>query len=148
MSRFRVCSALLLALTSCRLDSEVSPSYQTTAAAALKYELGQIGKDCAHANNTLEINACLGDVRVKTQSNFHVFYTSLRNLLSSGSDAAQRLDTSQAQWEKYSTSTCDAVLAFYREGTIRTAKALGCSIQLTRSRMQDLDALYDTVLHL
>jgi hypothetical protein len=94
MSRLRVCSALLLALTfMCRLEGEDSRSYQKTAAAALKYEIVQIGKDCANANNRLEINTCLGDVRDKRQSNFRTFYTSLRNLLSSSSNAAQQLDT-------------------------------------------------------
>lgn len=118
------------------------------ASTALQFEIAQIGRDCANARNTLEINSCFGTVAGKTQSNFRVFYDSLRSLLNPGSEAAQQLDTSQAQWEKYSNSACDAVYAFYRDGTIRTAKAIGCRILLTRSRMQNLDALYDTVLHL
>lgn len=148
MIRLYLCSAFLLALISRPLRGEDAASYQKMAASALHYEVAQIGKDCANAKNTLEINTCLDAVAEKTQSDFRVFYASLRNLLNPGSEAVQQLDTSQPQWEKYSTSACDAVYAFYREGTIRNAKAIGCRIRLIRSRMQDLDALYDTVLHL
>lgn len=148
MSRLRLFGAFLFALMLCPLRGEDAASYQKTAATALQFEIAQIGKDCGNAKNTLEINSCLVSVAEKTQSNFRVFYGSLRSLLKPGLDAAQQLDASQAQWEKYSTSACDAVDNFYRSGSIRIAAVTGCRIQLTRSRMQDLNALYGTVLHL
>ncbi|MBV9610899.1 MAG: DUF1311 domain-containing protein [Acidobacteriaceae bacterium] len=132
----------------CPLRGEDPASYQNTAATALKFEMAQIGRDCGSANTTLEINGCLSRVEETSQRNFRAFYDSLRKLLNRAAGAAQQLDSSQANWEKYSTSACDAVYAFYRDGSIRNAKAIGCRIQLTRSRMQDLNALYDTVLHL
>lgn len=148
MSPLRLCSAFLFGLTLCALRAEDAASYQKTAATALQFETAQIGKDCSDAKNTLEISSCLVTVAQKTQGNFRAFYTSLRNLLKPGSKAARQLDSSQAQWEKYSTSSCDAVDALYRSGTIRIAAVTGCRIQLTRSRMQDMNTLYHTVLHL
>ena len=147
MSRLHSCGALLLALTLCQLRGEDPASYQKVAAKAFQFEISQIRRDCPNADTTFEENICLGSVDETTQRNFRTFYSSLRNLLNPASDAVQQLDSSQAKWEKYSTSACHAVYAVYRDGTIRNAKAVGCRIQLTRSRMQDLDALYDTVLH-
>jgi uncharacterized protein YecT (DUF1311 family) len=139
---------LLFAVTLCPLRGEDAASYQKTAAGALQFETAQIGKDCGTAKNTVEINSCLTTVAEKTQSNLRVFYGSLRNLLNTGTDASQQLDSSQAQWDRYLSSACDAVDNFYRTGTIRIAAVTGCRIQLMRSRMQDLNALYFTVLHL
>ncbi len=148
MNRLHLFGSFLFLLTLCPLRGEDPASYQKTAATALQFESAQIGKDCGDAKNTIEINGCLSGVAEKTESNFRAFYESLRSLLNPGSEAAQQLDSSQAQWEKYSTSACDAVDNFYRSGTIRIAAVTGCRIQLTRSRMQDLNALYVTVLHL
>ena len=78
---------------------------------------------------------------------FRPFYDSLRNLLSADPAAAQQLDSSQAAWEQYSKSACGAVDTFYRSGTIRASAVTSCHIQLMRSRMRDLDALYNTTLH-
>jgi uncharacterized protein YecT (DUF1311 family) len=147
MSRLHLFNLFLLGLTLCPLRGQDAASDQKTAAAALQFEAAQIGNDCGNAKNT-EINSCLTTVAEKTQSNFRVFYGSLRSLLKPGSDAAQQLDSSQAQWEKYSSSACGAVDSFYRSGSIRIAAVTGCHIQLMRSRMQDLNALYITVLHL
>ncbi len=122
-------------------------SHQKRAAAALRYELVQMGNDCNQAKNTVEINSCLSAVAKKTQDNFHAFYESLRSLLSLRPEAVRRIDSSQDLWEKYSNSACDAIDTFYRDGSIRVSAVIGCHIQLTRSRMQDLDALYNTTLH-
>ena len=139
--------ALLFASSLGSLLGQNPASYQNRAATALQFETGQIGKDCRDAKNTLESNSCLSAVVEKTKSNFRVFYESLHSLLNPDPDAARQLETSQAQWEKYSTSACDAIDAFYRSGSIRASAVTACHIQLTRSRMHDLDVLYNTTLH-
>jgi uncharacterized protein YecT (DUF1311 family) len=148
MCRLHPVGLLLIALAPHALRAQDASSYQRRAAAALQFEIAQIGKDCGNPKNTLDINNCLMTVAEKTQSNYRTFYASLRTLLKAGSEAALQLEKSQAQWEMYSTSACDAVDTFYRSGTIRVAAVTGCNIQLTRSRMQDLNVLYETVLHL
>jgi uncharacterized protein YecT (DUF1311 family) len=120
---------------------------QKKAASAVQFEMSQIGKDCPDAKTTLKGNSCLIAVEENTQKNFHQFYDALRHLLASDLDAARQLDDSQAQWDKYLASACNAVDAFYRSGTIRTWAVTACRIQITRSRMRDLDALYSTTLH-
>jgi len=68
--------------------------------------------------------------------------------LSQNAEAAGQLDSSQQQWELYTQKACDAIDSFSRGGTIRFSAVEKCRIQLTRSRMQDLNALYNTALHL
>jgi uncharacterized protein YecT (DUF1311 family) len=123
-------------------------AYQKDAAAALQRSVVQTGKgDCPDAQTTLDIDQCLAGVQAKTKSNFDSFYKDLRSFLDPASEAARQLDASQAQWEKYSSSACDAIDSFYSGGTIRASAVTGCRLQLMRSRMQDLDKLYETVLH-
>jgi uncharacterized protein YecT (DUF1311 family) len=130
------------------LRGQDSDSYQRRAATALQFETAQMGKDCGEAKTTPEINSCMFGVEEKTNTNFNTFYEALRSLLTPDSDAARQLDSSQELWAKYSASACDAIDAFYRSGSIRVSAVTGCRIQLTRSRMQDLNALYYISLHL
>ena len=148
MSRLHFFGWLFFALAVYPLNGADVAVYQKTAAAALQFEIAQIGKDCGKAQTTLEINSCLLSVAEKTESNFRALYGSLRSLLNTEPETARQLDDSEAQWVKYSTSACDAVDSFYSSGSIRVAAVTGCRIQLTRSRMQDLNALYFSVLHL
>lgn len=129
------------------LQSQEPAFYQKRAEVALQFEMGQIGKDCSNVKNTLEANSCLGPVAEKTRNNFRSFYESLRSLLQSSPESVERLDSSQALFEKYSTSACDGIGAFYRSGAIRISAVVSCHIQLIRSRMRDLDSIYNTTLH-
>lgn len=147
MNRLGLYFVLLFVLTLSPVQGQDPASYQKKAAVALQYEVGQTGKDCSNAKNTLETNGCLMGVAEKTENNFHLFYESLRGLLNPSPEAATELDSSQALWKKYSKSACDAIDTFYRSGTIRISAVTGCRIQLTRSRMQDLDLLYNDTLH-
>lgn len=122
-------------------------SYQSKAHDALQSQVGQIGKDCPTAKTTLEENSCIAEVGQKTKADFDTFYENLRALLSQKSDAVSQLDSSQQDWERYAQKACNAVDSFSSGGTIRFSAVERCRIQLTRSRMQDLDALYETVLH-
>ena len=129
------------------LSAQDRVSDQKKAQTALQDEVKQIGKDCPNTETTIEINSCIAEVERKTKLHFEAFYESLRSLLVLGSEAANQLDSSQAQWEKYRKQACDAIDSFYSGGTIRLSAATSCEIQLMRSRMQDLDVLYSSVLH-
>jgi hypothetical protein len=52
------------------------------------------------------------------------------------------------EWEHYAQKACDAIDSFHPGATIGQSAIAICRIQLTRSRMQDLDVLYYTTLHL
>ncbi|MGA8598340.1 MAG: lysozyme inhibitor LprI family protein [Bryobacteraceae bacterium] len=130
------------------LSGQDPGSYQKKAEAALRFEVARIGKDCPAARTTIEENNCIVGVEQQTRENFQVFYDSLRLLLGPKSEAAIQLDNSQSQWEKYSKEACDAVDSLYRRGSIRLSAVETCKVPLMRSRMQDLNALYITTLHL
>ena len=103
-------------------------------------------KDCPDAKTTVEENGCILAVGKKTKADFEVFYASLRALLSQNADAVSQLAGSQDQWERYAQEACNAIDSFTQGTTVRFSAGERCQIQLTRSRMQDLNALYETTL--
>lgn len=120
---------------------------QSKARTALAFQVSQIGKDCPDAKTTVDANRCLMTVEQKAGMDFADFLGSLRSLLQKDKEAIRQLDASQAQWARYIQTACDAIDDFYRDGTIRQAAVFRCRIQLTRSRMRDLNALYYTTLN-
>ncbi|HEX4133005.1 MAG TPA: lysozyme inhibitor LprI family protein [Bryobacteraceae bacterium] len=136
-----------LDLTLSRAQSPTSD--QNKAQAALHSQVSRIGKDCPDAKTTAEENSCISIVEQQTRTDFAAFYGSLHSLLQrSPDDAVSQLDSPQEEWEHYAQKACDAVDSFYRGATIRPSGVTTCRIQLTRSRMRDLDVLYYTTLHL
>jgi len=58
----------------------------------------------------------------------------------------QTLEDSQAAWTDYQQKACHAIDTLFRDGTILPSAGMGCVIQLTRSRMRDLNAVYNLPL--
>lgn len=87
-------------------------------------------------------------VSKKTDADFQIFYESLRALLANDGNALSQLDASQQEWSTYAKKACDAVDSLAQGGTKRFSTVEKCHVQLVRSRMQDLNVLYDTTLHL
>ncbi len=141
--KYCILSALLLL----PIQAQLPASYQKSAQTALQSQVSQIGKDCPDAKTTIEENACILAVGKKTKADFEVFYASLRALLSQNADAVSQLAGSQDQWERYAQKACNAIDSFSQGGTVRFSAVERCQIQLTRSRLQDLNALYETTLH-
>jgi uncharacterized protein YecT (DUF1311 family) len=141
--RYCILSAVLLLPAQAQLPD----SYRKNAQAALQSQVSQIGKDCPDAKTTIEENPCILAVGKKTKADFETFYESLRALLGQNGDAVSQLAGSQDQWERYAQKACNAIDSFFQGGTLRFSAGERCRIQLTRSRMQDLNALYDTTLH-
>jgi len=150
--RMRSKKACLLCLLFIHLDltllrAQTPFSYQNQAKAALRSQVSKIGKDCPNTRSTANENICIGRVELETKADFATYYGSLRSLLQASPDAVSQLEKSQEEWERYVQKACDAIESFYRGGTIRPSAVVSCRIQLTRSRMQDLDVLYYTTLH-
>ena len=107
---------------------------QRTANAAFGAEMARVGTDCTNVRNQREEDSC--------ERNFSVFYSALESIV--GSDA---LYDSEQAWLDYRKKQCVAVFDFFRPGTIAPSAALRCKVELTRSRMRDLDSLFETALH-
>jgi uncharacterized protein YecT (DUF1311 family) len=59
----------------------------------------------------------------------------------------QSLDDAQSEWLAYRQKTCGAIELFFAGGSGQAGFVARCQIQLTRSRMKDLDAIYNFPLH-
>jgi uncharacterized protein YecT (DUF1311 family) len=139
---------ILFAILLLPAQAQLPDSYRKSAQAALQSQVSQIGRDCPDAKTTIEVNGCILAVGKKTKADFETFYESLRALLGQNADAVSQLAGSQDQWESYTQKACNAIDSFFQGGSLRFSAAERCRIQLTRSRMQDLNALYYTTLHL
>jgi uncharacterized protein YecT (DUF1311 family) len=139
---------LLIHLDLTLLRAQSPSSDQNKAKAALHSQVSQIGKDCPDARSTADENSCISIVEQQTRTDFAAFYGSLHSLLQPSPDAMGRLDSSQEAWEHYAQKACDDIASFYQRAAIGPSSIAICRIQLTRSRMRDLDVLYYTTLHL
>jgi uncharacterized protein YecT (DUF1311 family) len=119
--------------------------HQKAANEALRSQLSKEGKDCQEARDNSEDKACIGEVLQQTERDFGVFYDNLEALLDSPGRA--NLEQAQREWLGYRQKSCSAIDEFFREGSARAGMTTRCEIQLTRSRMKDLDALYNLPLH-
>jgi uncharacterized protein YecT (DUF1311 family) len=115
---------------------------QKTAKAAFDAEMARVGKDCTNFGSQQADDSCQGEAEAATERNFRAFYSALEGIV--GSSALQ---DSQQAWLDYRKKQCDAVFDFWRPGTIAPSAKVRCEIDLTRSRMRDLDSLFDTPLH-
>jgi uncharacterized protein YecT (DUF1311 family) len=129
-------------------DLHQRKQYQKDAQAALLSQTSKEGKDCPGADTTYAANICLGKVSEATQKDFDAFYKNLLALMDDSEDSGQeKLEEAQDQWEQYRTKTCDAVDEMNKGGSIRPSTNMECYIRLARSRMRDLDYLYNGALH-
>jgi uncharacterized protein YecT (DUF1311 family) len=114
------------------------------AIAVLAATVGLAGAQAAPkcpGDNTIEINDCMSATLTKAQADLDRYLAAARKRLKSeaaddaGSAAALAdVDKVQAAWVAYSKADCDAVYDNWSAGTIRTAMALTCEIDLTRQR--------------
>jgi uncharacterized protein YecT (DUF1311 family) len=146
--------AVLLLLGGSRLFAQEGAP-QHAAQLAYDAEMAEVGHDCPDQLTLEDRNECLNDVRVQTYKNFDAFLMALREALineSPNDSNALTLDATERSFEKYRTEACDAVSNVYDVGTIKHPGSTQpnartrCLIYLTRSRMRDLDHLYDQTL--
>lgn len=115
---------------------------QKAAKVAFDAEMLRIGKDCTKVKTQRDENICQSDAETATERNFDAFYGALESIVGGG-----RLRDSQQAWVDYRNRQCDAIFEFWRSGTIAPSAEMRCKIELMRSRMRDLDSLYETPLH-
>jgi uncharacterized protein YecT (DUF1311 family) len=101
--------------------------------------------DCLEARDNYEDKVCISQVAQQTENDFATFYQNLKELLDSTSQTS--LEQAQQEWIVYRDRTCKAIDEFLRDGSARVGLVTRCEIQLSRSRMKDLDAIYNLPLH-
>jgi len=131
----------------CSAGAQGPLQYQKAAQSALQNQRSREGKDCMDARTTADENNCIANSLALTQHDFDVFYHNLLSLLGPESTNREKLNDAQSQWERYRDKTCEAVGDLYSGGTIQPSAIIRCRIELLRSRMRDLDAVYHSVLH-
>ena len=123
-----------------------NPAIHQKAAQAALQSL-QRADDCGNVKSTAEADACIVDVQRQIEKGLGTFLHSLQSLLASDSASVARLRGSEDYWLKDRDKTCDAIDHLSQGGSIRVSAVTRCHIQLIRSRMLDLDAIYHSVLH-
>ena len=100
--------------------------------------------DCP-GKTTIEVNKCFAMARDRAKSELDRYRAAARERLHHGVDAddvpAEALwsfDAGERAWDSYVGQQCGAVFDYWRAGTIRVAKTLGCEIDLTRTHTRAL----------
>jgi uncharacterized protein YecT (DUF1311 family) len=138
---------------------------QAQAKAAYESEMArEKAGDCPNADNTRAIVGCLADEIATTTANFKAFTGAIRSVLSlEGADAKDTIlgptgqtpsreevlrafDDAASAWDKYSKAQCDAIYGLYRGGTYTKVAGASCELLLLRSRMREMDRLYNDAL--
>lgn len=96
------------------------------------------------AASTLEINDCLADRLREERKRLGRYLGAVRRTLSADTTTRERLNEAQRAWETYVARDCDAVYSYWRDGSIRHAKRLLCSIDAVALRTHDLWASFLT----
>jgi uncharacterized protein YecT (DUF1311 family) len=99
------------------------------------------GADPCQGDTTLAVNSCLAGQRDAANAELDRYLAAARHRLAQDDDPAvpQKeltggFDKAQADWLAYRKAACDTVYTFWQGGTIRTAQALQCAIDLTHAR--------------
>jgi len=141
--------------------------FQEAAAKALETEnTRRQAEPCKDAMSTYEINHCLWRELSITQRNRSEFAAALRSLLRlrdpadskapkfgpsgpvlTSDELAEEFDRMETQWEGSQKLQCEAALHQYGGGTAAPAAQMGCELRLTREHLDDLDVIYNMLLH-
>lgn len=99
--------------------------------------------DCDAAGSTVEVNRCMALELERETGRMERYLAAAveradgigeRNVGASGAEVVQAIRLGQAAWRTGVDQSCDAVYAWWSDGTIRGSKDLGCRIALTRER--------------
>ena len=130
-SRFLPCLFVLAAGTALRAQS-LSTS---TPAPPMLAEV------CKDAKSLQEQNDCMEQAATTVKREFNRFFATLAASIKDDK-AKQGLRLAQDRWSEYRDKSCSAAFDFYASGVTRTVMERTCEIQLTRSRMKDLETIY------
>lgn len=142
---------------------------QQQAKAAFDREMArQKAGDCPHVRSTYDENICLGKAIHTTLANYQSFSGALRSLLDqknpmmgaglgdmigptgkplTAEQMTKEFDQVEAEWETYRKAQCSAAYDLFKGGTVAPSMGGLCELKLIRSRMTDLNSVYDMTLH-
>ena len=145
MAKFSILPLIWFLSLAGSANAQTALEPQKAANDVLRSQLSKEGKDCQDARDNFEDKACISLAAQQTETDFAVFYQNLKELLDASGQS--NLEEAQRTWTPYRDATCKAIDEFFREGSARVGLVTRCRIQLTRSRMKDLDAIYNLPLH-
>ena len=100
-----------------------------------------LGELCKEAKSLQESNDCMEQAATTTKREFVRYFTKLTESIKD-EKAKGELRVAQDRWSEYRDKSCSAAFNFYSSGVMRSVMERVCEIQLTRSRMKDLDVIY------
>jgi uncharacterized protein YecT (DUF1311 family) len=144
-----------------RLDAQAKAAYDREKARA---QAAEKAGDCPKADTTRAIEECLSADIAATRANFTTFSGTIRSILALESpgdrtpasgptgmpltpvERVKEFDDVAASWDKYSKQQISAAYHLWSGGTIAPVEALTCELMLLRSRMRELNLVYDSQL--
>jgi uncharacterized protein YecT (DUF1311 family) len=87
---------------------------------------------------TVGINACYGEEQKQRETALAQYVAAVDKALKDEPGAAEAFDKTQTAWLALRQSYCDAIYEHWKDGTIRTTKALACQIDLTAQRTHQI----------
>jgi uncharacterized protein YecT (DUF1311 family) len=96
---------------------------------------------CKDSKSLQESNDCMEQAAVNARREFVRYFSKLTESIKD-EKAKSGLRLAQDRWAEYKDKSCSAAFDFYSSGVMRAVMEFACEIQLTRSRMKDLDVIY------
>jgi uncharacterized protein YecT (DUF1311 family) len=96
---------------------------------------------CRDAKTLQDQNDCMEQAATTVKREFNRFFAKLAESIKD-EKAKGGLRLAQDRWSEYRDKSCSAAFDFYSSGVMRAIMERTCEIQLTRSRMKDLEVIY------
>lgn len=140
---------------------------QQQADSAFKREMARKkAGDCPNARTTYAEETCLGNAIKDSEANYQSFSGAIRALLGqknplvtnteafvgpsgkplSAESLVKEFDQAETAWQTYRKTQCSAAYDLFKGGSIAPVMEEICELGLIRSRMTDLNSIYDMTL--
>jgi uncharacterized protein YecT (DUF1311 family) len=96
---------------------------------------------CKDSKTLQESNDCMEQAATTTKREFVRYFAKLTEGIKDEKSKTE-LRVAQDRWTEYRDKSCSAAFDFYSSGVMRAIMEFTCEIQLTKSRMKDLDIIY------
>lgn len=144
-----------------RLDAEAKAAFDREM---VRDEAARKNGDCPEGRYSRASEECLGQELFLTRANFEKFTAAIRAILAletpgdrhpvqgptgiplTREERLKEFDSVEAAWNDYSKAQCSAAYDQWRGGTIAQVEGLYCVLTLMRSRMRELNFIYDAQL--
>ena len=99
---------------------------------------------CKDAKSIQESNDCMEQAALTAKREFVRYFAKLTENIKDEKSKTE-LRVAQDRWSEYRDKSCSAAFDFYGSGVMRAVMEFACEIQLTRSRMKDLEVIYHSL---